>query len=141
MHSSGWTLDDVLHEITTVRSDIGNLLQLRAKPPPPPLKPPPRKEGLGKGNGKGKDKNNKGTGTQPGKRKEPGTGTTAEIKATDLVTSHNNRTFCIRYNKRNCRNAQCKYLHACAFKLPSGEPCGRNHPACRHKNPQEPSSS
>jgi len=140
MHSSGWTLDDALHEITTVRSDIGNLLQLRAKPPPPPQKPPPRAE-VNKGKGKGKDKTGRNTGTQPGKRNSPGSGTSTDIKDAALVPSHNGRVFCIRYNKGNCRNAQCKYLHACAFKLPSGEPCGRNHPACRHKNPQEPSSS
>ncbi|CAE6949096.1 mfsd7-A, partial [Symbiodinium sp. CCMP2456] len=124
MHSSGWTLDDALHEITTVRSDIGNLLQLRAKPPPPPQKPPPRAE-VNKGKGKGKDKTNRNTGTQPGKRSSPGSGTSTEIKDAALVPSHNGRIFCIRYNKGNCRNAQCKYLHACAFKLPSGEPCGR----------------
>ena len=138
LHSTGWSLDDALHEMTTVRADIGNLLQYRAKPPPPPLKPPPRKEGKGKdgkGNGKGK------TSTQPGKRKEPGTGTAPEVKTSDLVKEHNGRTFCIRFNKGHCRNAQCKYLHACAVKLPSGEPCGRSHPACKHKNPQQPPSS
>ena len=40
LHSTGWTLDDALHEITTVRADVANLLQLRAKPPPPPNRPP-----------------------------------------------------------------------------------------------------
>ena len=63
----------------------------------------------------GKNKNS----TQPGKRKEPGTGTAPEVKTSDLVKEHNGRTFCIRFNKGHCRNAQCKYLHACAFKLPS----------------------
>ena len=141
LHSTGWSLDDALHEMTTVRADIGNLLQYRAKPPPPPLKPPPRKEGKGKdGKGNGKNKNS----TQPGKRKEPGAGTAPEVKTSDLVDlvkEHGGRTFCIRFNKGHCRNAQCKYLHACAFKLPSGEPCGRSHPACKHKNPQEAPSS
>ena len=27
------------------------------------------------------------------------------------------------------------------IKLPSGEPCGRNHPACKHKGPPEPALS
>ncbi|OLP75956.1 hypothetical protein AK812_SmicGene44177 [Symbiodinium microadriaticum] len=85
LHSTGWSLDDALHEMTTVRADIGNLLQYRAKPPPPPLKPPPRKEGKGKdGNGNGKGK----TSTQPGKRKEPGTGTASDVKTSDLVKEH-----------------------------------------------------
>ena len=97
-------------------------MQGQPPPPPPPLKPPPRKEGKDKNNGKGGGKTKHGT--QPGKRKEPGTGTATEVQASDLVKEHGGRTFCIRFNKGNCRNAQCKYLHACAFKLPSGEPCG-----------------
>ena len=40
LSTAGWSLDDTLHEMTSVRSDVGNLLQLRARPPPPPLKPP-----------------------------------------------------------------------------------------------------
>eukprot|EP00439_Symbiodinium_sp_Y106_P000945 s7526_g1.t1 len=28
LHSTGWSLDDALHEMTSVRSDVGNLLQL-----------------------------------------------------------------------------------------------------------------
>ncbi|CAE7839395.1 unnamed protein product, partial [Symbiodinium necroappetens] len=31
LHSAGWNLDDALHEMTTVRSDVGNHLQLRAR--------------------------------------------------------------------------------------------------------------
>ena len=143
LHSTGWSLDDALHEMTSVRSDVGNLLQLRARPPPPPQKPPPRTMGQkGLGKSKGKDKGQKGKqSTQPGKRKTPGDGTAQEIKTSDLVQQHGNKTFCVRFNKGHCRNAQCKYLHACAFKLPSGEPCGKNHPACQHRNPQEAPSS
>ena len=85
LHSTGWSLDDALHEMTTVRADIGNLLQYRARPPPPPQKPPPRKETKGKdGKGGGKTKNS----TQPGKRKEPGTGAASEVKTSDLVKEH-----------------------------------------------------
>ena len=127
LHSTGWSLDDALHEMTSVRSDVGNLLQLRARPPPPPQKPPPCIPGQkGSGKSKGKDKGQKGKqSTQPGKRKTPGDGTAQEIKTSDLVQQHGNKTFCIRFNKGHCRNAQCKYLHACAFKLPNGEPCGK----------------
>ena len=114
LHSTGWSLDDALHEMTSVRSDVGNLLQLRARPPPPPQKPPPRATGQkGLGKSKGKDKGQKGKqSTQPGKRKTPGDGTAQEIKTSDLVQQHGNKTFCIRFNKGHCRNAQCKYLHA-----------------------------
>ncbi|CAE7361723.1 unnamed protein product, partial [Symbiodinium necroappetens] len=136
----GWTLDDALHELTMVRADVANLLQLRAKPPPPPTRPP-RKDPKGTGKGKTDGKTGKGNATPTLKRKTPGDSTAKEIKAGDLVSQHGDRTFCIRWNKGTCRNAQCKYLHACALKLPNGEPCGRSHPACKHKSPPEPASS
>ena len=142
LHSAGWNLDDALHEMTTVRSDVGNLLQLRAKPPPPPLRPPrdpnaPHRGGKGK-NGKGKT----GKGNAPPlKRKTPGTASASDTAQLDLVKAHGNKTFCIRFNKGACTNKQCKYLHACALRLPNGEPCGKNHPACKRRNPQEAPSS
>ena len=137
----GWSLDDALHELTTVRSDVGNLLQLRARPPPPPLRPPRDPNAPLRGKGKtGKGKTGKGN-APPLKRKTPGTPAPLDNASLDLVKSHGNKTFCIRFNKGACTNKQCKYLHACAFRMPNGEPCGKNHPACKHRNPQEPPSS
>ena len=43
LHSTGWSRDDALHEMTTVRADIGNLLQYRAKRPPPPQASAPQR--------------------------------------------------------------------------------------------------
>ena len=48
----GWSLDEALHEMTTVRSDIPSLLQWR--PAQPRL--PPALEQFFKGKGKGKGK-------------------------------------------------------------------------------------
>ena len=141
LYASGWTLDDALHELTTVRSDVGNLLQLRARPPPPPVRPPRDPNAPLRGKGKtGKGKTGKGN-APPLKRKTPGTPAPPDNAPLDLVKSHGNKTFCIRWNKGACTNKQCKYLHACAYRLPNGEPCGKNHPACKHRNPQEPPSS
>ncbi|CAE7213397.1 unnamed protein product [Symbiodinium sp. KB8] len=80
LHSTGWTLDDALHELTTVRADVANLLQLRAKPPPPPNRPP-RKDPKGPGKGKTEGKTGKGNGAPTLKRKTPGDSTAREIKA------------------------------------------------------------
>ena len=142
--TAGWTLDDALHEMTHVRSDIGNLLQFRARPPAPPPRPPsrltdPAKGKPGKGKGKGKDK--AGTSPTPGKRKLANADNATTVKDSDLIKQHGAKTFCIRFNKGVCKNQQCKYLHACAFRMPNGEPCGKNHPGCKHRNPQEPPSS
>ena len=53
LHSEGWTLDEALREMTSVRADIHALLQPRARPP------------MQKGNGKGKG--GKGPGKKGGK--------------------------------------------------------------------------
>ncbi|CAE7249514.1 unnamed protein product [Symbiodinium sp. CCMP2456] len=58
LHSQGWTLDDAMHELSNVRSDMHALLQPRARPPKAPQQPgkggrdPTRP---GKGPGKGRD--------------------------------------------------------------------------------------
>ena len=141
LHSAGWTLDDALHEMTTVRSDVGNLLQLRARPPPPPLRPPRDPNAPLRGKGK-TGKGNPGKGNAPPlKRKTPGATGGSDTAQLDLVKAHGNKTFCIRFNKGACTNKQCKYLHACALRMPNGEPCGKNHPACKHRNLQEAPSS
>ncbi|CAE7730100.1 unnamed protein product, partial [Symbiodinium sp. KB8] len=104
--------------MTTVRADIGNLLQYRAKPPPPPQKPPPRKEGKGKDSkGGGKTKH----GTQPGKRKEPGTGTAPEVKTSDLVKEHGGRAaVVVKWAGGRCRDGQpfrLNLLHSIALSI------------------------
>ena len=52
LHSEGWTLDEALREMTSIRADIHALLQPRARPPPP--------KGPGKGNKGGKVNGKKG---------------------------------------------------------------------------------
>ncbi|CAE7408610.1 unnamed protein product [Symbiodinium sp. KB8] len=85
LHSSGWTLDDALHEMTTVRSDVGNLLQLRARPPPPPLRPPRDPNAPLRGKGK-TGKGNPGKGNAPPlKRKTPGATGSSDTAQLDLV--------------------------------------------------------
>ena len=39
LHSQGWTLDDAMHELSNVRSDMHALLQPRARPPKAPQQP------------------------------------------------------------------------------------------------------
>ena len=105
------------------------------------LRPPRDPNAPLRGKGKtGKGKTGKGN-APPLKRKTPGAPGASDTAQLDLVKSHGNKTFCIRFNKGACTNKQCKYLHACAYRMPNGEPCGKNHPACKHRNPQEPPSS
>ena len=119
LHSQGWTLDNALHELTHVRSDIHGLLQQRARPP--------------KGPGKGKDKGRGGKGrgdTPKGPRRD--TKQAARESRATPSTKVGNKTLCLRYNKGTCADPNCKYTHACGFKLPNGQACGKKHPAYTH---------
>ncbi|OLP89621.1 hypothetical protein AK812_SmicGene28887 [Symbiodinium microadriaticum] len=113
LRSSGWNLDDALHEMTTVRSDVGNLLQFRARPPPPPLRPPRDPNAPLRGKGKtGKGKTGKGN-APPLKRKTPDAPGASDTAPLDLVKTHGNKTFCIRFNKGttvvlSCAAALCR---------------------------------
>ena len=51
----------------------------------------------------------------------------------DLATKRGNKTLCLRYNRQQCTNKQCKYAHSCAIKLPNGQVCGQKHPAATHR--------
>ena len=44
----------------------------------------------------------------------------------DLATKHGNKTLCLRYNRQQCTNKQCKYAHLCAIELPNGQVCGQS---------------
>ena len=119
-------MDNALHELTHVRSDIHGLLQQRARPP--------------KGPGKGKDKGRggKGKGDAPkGPRRDTKQAAresraTPSTPAAQLATKVGNKTLCLRYNKGTCTDPNCKYTHACGFKLPNGQACGKKHPAYTH---------
>ena len=128
MCARGWSLDDSLHELTHIRSDLHTLLQ----PRPRPLKPP-------KGKGKGKEDKGKGKGkTAKGIRndalKQPHSGQSTH----DLATAKGDKKICLRFNKGNCNNPNCKFLHVCGVKLSNGEPCGRKHAAWQHRDTPPP---
>ena len=122
LYGCGWSLDDALHELTTVRSDVGNLLQLRARPPPPPLRPPRDPNAPLRGKGKtGKGKTGKGN-APPLKRKTPGTPAPPDNAPLDLVTatkpfaSVSTRVPALTSNANTCTHA----LTACRTVNPAG---------------------
>ena len=132
LHTAGWSLDDALHELTNIRSDLHCLLQPRAKPPPALKKPDLKGNKGNKGEGKG--------GKGGGKVRKEQLKADGALPKLDLVTAYQGKTLCVRWNKGMCTNKQCKYTHGiCAFKMPTGQPCGKNHPACKHK-PEQPST-
>ena len=127
LHSEGWSLDQALHEMTKVRSDMHALLQPRAK------QVVVYKGTATTGKGKGKDSKSKGAkGVIQSQLKEtPGTANT--LAMSNLATKHGNKTLCLRFNRGQCSNAKCKYAHLCAIKLPNGQACGQRHAAHAHR--------
>ena len=125
MHADGWTLDQALHEITKIRSDLPGLLQPRA-----------RAISIVKGKPKGKGDKGAGKGPPKGPRMFTLKDSTTPQHATamqDLATKHGNKTLCLRFNRGACTNKQCKLAHLCAIKLPNGQVCGQRHPASMHR--------
>ena len=117
MHADGWTLDQALHEITEMRSDLPSLLQ-------------PRARSVSTAKGKFKTKGNKGDGKGPPKgprmftlKDSPSPQHATAMQ--NLATKHGNKTLCLRYNRGACANKQCKFVHLCAIKLPNGQGCGQ----------------
>ena len=125
LRAEGWSLDEALHEVTKVRSDLHALLQPRAKPIV--------LQGKG-GKGvrkKGKDGKGKLSVIPTISKATNDPRVASAIK--DLATKHGNKTLCLRFNRQQCTNKQCKYAHLCAVKLPNGQACGQRHPAYAHR--------
>ena len=130
----GWSLDEALHEMTTVRSDIPSLLQWR--PAQPRL--PPALEQLFKGKGKGKGKlqllldeppwKKLRTEDKPFKKTEKPQPTNIPKNWAD---KYQGKPICRRYQSGTCKTPGCKFAHVCAIKG-----CHKSHPAREHKDKQ-----
>ena len=126
LHSDGWSLDQALHEMTKVRSDMRALLQPRAKQVIV-------YKGTGTGKGKGKDGKGKGTKGVIQQQLKDSQNAMHAAAVTNLATKHGNKTLCLRFSRGQCTNAKCKYAHLCAIKLPIGQVCGQKHAAHAHR--------
>jgi hypothetical protein len=138
LHTAGWSLDDALHEMTTVRADISVLLmprprpakgQEKGNPPPPPPRRNPPPPAPRRDRGKGGRKGAPATGGKAGVRQQA-----PASRGPDLATTHAGKQICLRWNRQSCTSKSCKFAHVCGFKLPSGKACGERHPASRHSH-------
>ena len=136
VEDQGFSLDEALHEMTHVRGDIATLMQARprmpAAPPAPhaPYTPPGPPKGPRKGTGK------TGKADSPGRAQrtiDKHQTQQLERAMQNLQITHGKKTLCLRYNRTQCRDANCKYEHRCAIKLPNGQACGGQHPAHKHR--------
>ncbi|CAE7450655.1 unnamed protein product [Symbiodinium pilosum] len=51
----------------------------------------------------------------------------------NLQLKHGNKTLCIRFNKTECNDRNCKFAHLCAIRLANGQACGQRRPASQHR--------
>ena len=126
----GWSLDQALHEMTYIRSEMAMLLQARPRMQRPAIPPP-------KGSGKGATTNSatpptssSGGGGKKGKSKGKPKGGVKWL--TEAFVDGQKRRLCMRYQNGSCTFSDCKFHHGCAYPKPDGSACGLAHPAMQH---------
>ena len=121
-----WSLDQALHELTSIRADLPMLLQPRPKPIRAAatiiqVKGPPK----GPGKGKHEPAKGKGKGKQKGPRVE---------WVTEINQGGHKKQLCMRYQTGSCQlGDSCRFHHACACPK-DGKACGGSHSAKDHRD-------
>ena len=151
VNQHSWKLDDALHEVSEVRSDLASLLAPRPHVSKRLLEGQDqwryRPNGRGRGaqstgrGGKGRD----GKGNPAERLERGGKGKTSQ-KGGDkhgqapqgkwlstIFMDGKKHTLCMRYQSGQCRDpTSCRYVHKCAVPKQDGTACGGNHPASQH---------
>ena len=122
----GWSLDQAIHELTHVRSDLATLLQARPRLPRAP-QPTLQIKGSGKSQLEVKGGGKKGKG---GKSAKGGKG---QKWVTEMMVNGQKKQLCMRFQTGSCTFPDCKFLHACAMPLGDGTACGQAHSASQHQ--------
>ena len=122
----GWSLDQAVHELTHVRSDLATLLQARPRLPRP-APPNITLKGGGKFQIESKGGGKKGKGGKPSKGYGKG-----QKWVTEMTVNGQKKQLCMRSQTNSCSFSDCKFHHACAMPLSDGTACGQQHSASQH---------
>ena len=122
----GWSLDQAVHELTHVRSDLATLLQARPRLPRP-VPPNITSKGGGKFQLEIKGGGKKGKGGKPSKGSGKG-----QKWVTEMIVNGQRKRLCMRFQTNSCTFSDCKFHHACAMPLSDGTACGQQHSAAQH---------
>ena len=127
-----WSFDDAIHEVTCIRAEINTLLQAR------PRLPRQTYQRLESSSSKGGGKNNRPTPYGKGKTgkssgKSSGKTGGKVTWVTETSVGGTKKQLCMRFQSGKCDMGNtCRFHHGCAFPLPSGEACNKNHGALMH---------
>ena len=116
----GWNLNDSLHEVTVLRSDMIGLLQPRPKAIQRYHNSDIPAASNAKGKGRGKSKSKKGSSSA-----NPKWVSSIQMQGTTF-------SICMRYQSGSCTNSNCRFKHVCAVPKSDGTACGGNHSAKDH---------
>ena len=130
MNEREWAMDDALHEMTHLRADLSLYLQPRLRTPKVTIWQPSKGKGRSDDQAKGKSKSkgkSKALTSKGGKQSRP-------QWVTDLFHEGKWTQMCMRYQSGQCSSPHCKFTHRCAYPLPDGTACGKEHSAFDHRS-------
>ena len=125
-----WSLDQALHELTYIRSDMATMLQARPRLQRPAA---PMVKGSGKASSPATAPSSSSAPSGGGKKgKSKGKQKSGVKWLTEALVDGQRKQLCMRYQNGSCTFSDCKFHHACAYPKPDGTACGLNHPAMQH---------
>ena len=126
----GWSLDQALHEMTYIRSEMAMLLQARPRTQRPAA---PISKGSGKASSTGSTAPSPSSSNAGGKKGKSKGKSKGGVKwLTEAMVDGQKKQLCMRYQNGSCTFTDCKFHHGCAYPKPDGSACGLPHPAMQH---------
>ena len=135
-----WSLADAVAEMTQIRPDLYAALAPRVRAPAPDstkrkapaLDAAPRAKAPSRSRAKGSGRKRSGSGAGPKASAKAAPKVTVSAWPENWARSVDGVGPCIRFHTAKCRNAKCRFSHACPILNASGVPCGQPHSAQDH---------